>query len=46
MDYYGIMKEMIDDNAVLDNSGPIHYKGRVYAITTEIKEIKKRKEQE
>lgn len=44
MDYYGIVKEMVDDKAVLDNSGPIHYKKKLYAITIEIKEIKKRKE--
>lgn len=40
MDYYKIVKEMVDDKTIIDNSGPIHYKAKKYAVIIEIKEIK------
>ncbi len=40
MDYYAIVKEMVDGDTVIERTGLIHYKGKKYSVTIDLKEIK------
>jgi hypothetical protein len=43
IDYYRILKEMVDNGIVVDNSGPIEYRSKKYIINIDVRQMRNKR---